>query len=314
MFEEDTDPTTPLPMAIVRWAQLEHLTPLWDGVLAARWRGRCVLVAHPEFLRRWAAECSVATIKDIEGVVDDRQPAETVLHEVDLESTFKARGLLSDTVAEKALVVDDCRGVQIGDHNVQHNEHRFNLRDIKVTMDSSIACYLASGMSGDAPVGRSDSKAESITDHQGYRVIVKNSQGVQIGDRCTQRNKFVHDVRKPTVNLGSFCTPAQMGKIIDKIPAGKSAVRTVVSRTITAAAKSNSDALNLRAVGARDLSVSVGPDQYWQIEGFQAGDWNKQTFKDNVNVVSVNADSFVRDFEREVEREQRNVRGPGISL
>ncbi|MFC0433980.1 RIP homotypic interaction motif-containing protein [Kutzneria buriramensis] len=314
MFEEDTDPTTPLPVAVVRWAQLEHLTPLWDGVLAARWRGRCVLVAHPEFLRRVAAECSVATIKDMGGDGTDRRPADTVLHKVDLESTFKARGLLSDAVAENALVVDDCRGVQIGDHNVQHNEHCFNLRDVVVTMDSSIARYLARGMGGDAPASRSDNRAESVTDHHGYRVIVKNSQGVQIGDRCTQRNKFVHDVRRPTVNLGAFCTPAQMREIADKIADGKSAVRAAVSRTITAAANSDPDALKLRAVRPRDLSVSAGPARYERVDGLQAGERNKLTVKDSVNVVGVNADPFVRDFKREAAREQQGVRGPGLSL
>ncbi|MCR6487500.1 hypothetical protein M8542_32205 [Amycolatopsis sp. OK19-0408] len=161
-----------------------------------------------EWLAEWAAETEAATLR-----IDDH-PGGVIWERIDLPATLAKHGMLGDEPLIK-IVITNCRAVQVGDHNEQHIHLRLDIRKVKLVLDQGLLKLLSGsgrepsrspGFTGGKLADRSprtatESYERPTADGRAY-VVVRRSQGVQIGDHSTQRAQFDYTLMGPKLYLG----------------------------------------------------------------------------------------------------------------
>jgi hypothetical protein len=296
---------------LVDWPQLRLVdtgTPY--PVVEALWRGRPVHVVQVENIRRWSREWQVAVLRCTAGATADggaARPGHAVTaQEVDLPDTFREAGLLSDTVPARALVIEHSSGIQIGQHNRQISMHRFRVQDVRISLDRAVQRELTR-----IKTIRGPGSSESIDIAAGgpVRVVLRSSQGVQIGDHNTQRNHFDHIVRRPSVDVGTLGSPADLDRLVDKLRDNQMAsARRDLTTLVRDELRRDTDRLYDALPGEHNVRSTRVPTAVRDVTGGTYGPANVAVHRERIEVAPVDI-APLRDAVRRLDElaEQEDV-------
>lgn len=305
--EEEQHSTGPLQHdlfagALFRLVDWPELAPNDLGtsypVIETWWQGRPVYVVKPETIQQWSQEWQAVVLRSTAATTTDGPAHAVTVNEVDLPRMFRDTGLLSDTVPDRALVIEDSQGIQVGHHNHQVNVHRFQVKDVRISLDRAFQRELTRIEAIHAPAHH---QAVKIAAGRPARVVVRNAQGIQIGDHNTQRNHFTYVIRGPSVTV-STPAPADLDRIVNKLRDHRV---TSAQKDLTAVVRDELrrevDRLYDTLPGEHNVHSDTVPKTIRNVTGGQYGPASNAAHHEQINVSRVDITPLDRAVRRDAD-------------